>query len=206
MEDGGVGFWRASRIIQKASPAECQIDLKTDAHSGPVRGLEVNPVQPFLVASGSVDAQIMLWDLNGLGEGFAPAANKSSRLEDVTDLAWNRKVAHILATASSNGYTVVWDLKVRKEVMQLALPGGRKAVSAIAWDPENPTHLLTATDDDTTPLIYSWDLRNAHAPNMVRSAACSWMCVLTGRLFRRCRATPRASCRCRGARRTRSSC
>lgn len=166
MEDGGLGFWNASKIIQKASPQECLIDLKA-AHTGPVKGLEVNPIQSFLVASGSVDAQIMLWDLNNLNEGFMPSQTKSSRIEDVTDLAWNKKVAHILATASNNGYTVVWDLKVRKEVMQLCMPGGRKSVSAIAWDPENPTHILTATDDDSTPVIYSWDLRNAHAPNMV---------------------------------------
>lgn len=100
-------------------------------------------------------------------ESFTPSQNKSNRLEDITDLAWNKKVAHILATASNNGSTVIWDLKSRKEVMQLGMPGGRKSVSSIVWDPENPTHILTATDDDSDPVIYSWDLRNAHAPNMV---------------------------------------
>lgn len=75
--------------------------------------------------------------MNNLSQPYSPSANKSSKLEDITDLAWNRIVPHILATASSSGYTVVWDLKGRKEVLQLAAPGQRLSTSAIAWNPEN---------------------------------------------------------------------
>lgn len=123
-------------------------------------------MSPHLLASGSINADILLWDLNGL-QSYPPTGQKSARLEDVSDLAWNCQVPHILATSSANGYTVIWDLKSRKEVIQLCLPGSRKNVSSIAWNPETPTHLLTATDDDQSPVIYSWDLRNSHAPNMV---------------------------------------
>lgn len=56
----------------------------------------------------------------------------------------------------------VWDLKTKKA--SLTLNNNRKRVSAIAWDPNNSTKLLTATPDDNTPLILLWDLRNSNAP------------------------------------------
>ena len=131
-----------------------------------MRGLQVNPFQPFLVASGSVDGEVCLWDLRDLSKPYPPGSSKSQQLEDVTDLAWNLKVPHILATASSNGYTVVWDLKNRKEILQLT--AGRYSISSIAWNPDNPTQLLAASDD--SGLIYSWDLRNARAPEKTLSS------------------------------------
>jgi protein transport protein SEC31 len=78
-----------------------------------------------------------LWDLNNLSQPYSPSSTKSNKLEDITDLAWNRIVPHILATASNSGTTVVWDLKSRKEVLQLTAPGQRVGMSAIAWNPEN---------------------------------------------------------------------
>src|SRR5690606_279615 len=104
------------------------IEMKT-AHQGSVKGLQVNGLQSSLIASGAMNAEVLLWDLNSM-QSYPPTQNKSSRLEDVTDVAWNNQVAHILAAASSNGYTVIWDLRQRKEVIQLCLPGGRKSVSS----------------------------------------------------------------------------
>lgn len=155
-----------NKILMDRS-VESLIELKI-AHQGGVKGLQVNPFQPYLVASGAINSDILLWDLNSL-QSYPPSQSKSLRMEDVTDLAWNCQVPHILATSSNNGYTIIWDLKNRKEAIQLCLPGGRKSVSSIAWNPDNPTHILTASDDDSSPVIYSWDLRNAHAPNMTLS-------------------------------------
>jgi hypothetical protein len=41
---------------------------------------------------------------------------------ETTYIAWNRKVQHILASCSTNGTTVVWDLKRQKPVMTLKDP------------------------------------------------------------------------------------
>lgn len=49
---------------------------------------------------------------------------------------WNKKVPHILATGSSGGFVTVWDVKAKKESLTLNVLG-RKAVSAVAWDPQN---------------------------------------------------------------------
>jgi protein transport protein SEC31 len=52
-----------------------------------------------------------------------------------------------MATSSGTGYTVVWDLKNRREVLQLNYAGGsgavngssfggRRGVTAVAWNPD----------------------------------------------------------------------
>ena len=51
-------------------------------------------------------------------------------------MAWNKEVPHILASGSSNGYTVVWDLRNRKELIKIPYPGGRKPVTAVSWNPD----------------------------------------------------------------------
>ena len=74
-------------------------------------------------------------------------------------------MSHILATGGSGGFVTVWDLKSKKP--SLTLNNNRKPVSAIEWDPNNSTKLLTSTPDDSTPVIFLWDLRNSNAPERV---------------------------------------
>jgi protein transport protein SEC31 len=43
---------------------------------------------------------------------------------EIAHLAWNRKVQHILGTATSAGAVVVWDLKKQRPVISLKDPSG----------------------------------------------------------------------------------
>ena len=133
--------------------------------------------------------------------------------------AVNPSVAHVLATSSSSGHAVVFDLKNKREVCSLSYTGsganqlgqqgwtpqgmgGRKAaVSAVAWHPENPTKLVTASEDDANPIIMLWDLRQAMAPERVRSEDSPIVDARRSSL-----ATSKACSACRGARATPSSC
>ncbi len=62
-------------------------------------------------------------------------------MDNISSVAWNCQVQHIVSTASTNGYTVVWDLRNKKEVMTLAqagqstMTGGKGSISSIAWHP-----------------------------------------------------------------------
>ncbi|KAI9034360.1 hypothetical protein DFJ74DRAFT_600434 [Hyaloraphidium curvatum] len=159
LENGELGLWNPAAIINGGE----SLLTKTGAHSGPVRGLDFNPLQPNLLSTGSNDGEIFIWDLANPTKPYAPAT-KSTKLEDVTCVAWNRQVAHILASASTNGYTVIWDLRNRRELIQLAHPGGRKGITAISWNPDTPTQIVTASDDDNSPALLVWDLKNARAP------------------------------------------
>ena len=60
-----------------------------------------------------------------------------ARADDFECLDWNKKAAasQILATGSSAGFVTVWDVREKKERLTLHNLG-RKAVSAVVWDPE----------------------------------------------------------------------
>ena len=62
---------------------------------------------------------------------------KSPKLEDITAISWNRHHFQILAAASNNGNTVIWDLKNKKEIINIAHPGGRRMITGLAWNPES---------------------------------------------------------------------
>lgn len=73
---------------------------------------------------------------------------------------------HILVTGSTGGFVTVWDIKAKKESLTLN-NYGRKPVSAVAWNPDEPTRLATATPSEQDPLILLWNLRNSSAPERI---------------------------------------
>ncbi|KAG9056927.1 protein transport protein S31 [Serendipita sp. 407] len=166
MENGELGLWDPAKIVESA---EASI-LKNKPHDGPVRGLDFNPIAKNLLASGATNGQIFVWDLKDLTSPYSPGG-RSSRLDEITALSWNSGVQQILATSSSTGFTVVWDLRGKREVVALSYSAGggpmqssRRGQSAVAWHPSNSTRLITASEDDASPIIMLWDLRNARAP------------------------------------------
>jgi protein transport protein SEC31 len=147
---------------------------------------------------------VYIWDLKDPSKPYTPTpGTRSTKLDEITSVAWNQQVQYVLAGASSTGYTVVWDLRGKREVVALAYgggagtlagqmnvtgngmaAGGRRGMSAIAWHPDNvsicikvkgvallttsqATRLVTASEDDSSPIIMVWDLRNARAPEKV---------------------------------------
>ncbi|KAF9386751.1 protein transport protein S31 [Mortierella sp. AD011] len=177
MENGELNLWDANAIL---NGSENVLFSRQTNHSGPVRGLHFNPFQQNLLSSASSNGEIFIWDLGNLTKPYTPGS-RSSKLEDITCVAWNNHVQHILATSSTTGYTVVWDLKSKREVLTLSYPGAsvggmgsmgnlgqmgasRRGITAIAWNPDVATQIITATEDDNNPVILVWDLRYAHAP------------------------------------------
>lgn len=101
--------------------------------------------------------QIYIWDLKDPSKPYSPGT-RSTKLDETTAIAWNHHVAHILATSSSTGYTVVWDLRGKREMVALAYSGGagttggsvhgggamaiggRRGMSDVSWHPDNVGH------------------------------------------------------------------
>lgn len=140
-----------------------------------MRGLDFNTHQTNLLASGATNGEvrphslslplslradrvrepkIYIWDLTTPNKPFSPGT-RSRSIDDITTLAWNSHVSHVLATGSDSGYTVVWDLKSKREVTALSYTaggaagapsglgqggwggGGKRGVSAVQWHPDN---------------------------------------------------------------------
>ncbi|KEY70409.1 hypothetical protein S7711_06577 [Stachybotrys chartarum IBT 7711] len=157
LENGTLELWDAEKLESGAEDASIS---KTTKHSGAVKTLQFNPLKPHILATAGAKGELFIYDVNSIESPFR--LGNAARSDDIECLAWNRKVSHILATGGTGGFVTVWDLKTKKA--SLTLNNSRKPVSAIAWDPNNSTKLLTATPDDNTPLIFLWDLRNSNAP------------------------------------------
>lgn len=54
----------------------------------------------------------------------ASATTAAGAQPEITHLAWNRKVQHILGTCSAGGAVVVWDLKKQRPVISFKDPSG----------------------------------------------------------------------------------
>ncbi|KAJ1926177.1 protein transport protein S31 [Tieghemiomyces parasiticus] len=188
MANGELVLWDAQTVINGAGAPDAEattadsVVFRSNNHTGALAGMDFNNQQKHVLATGAGNGEIYIWDLETPAKPYSPGP-RSTKLEDVTSLAWNNQVTHILASASTTGYTVIWDLKNRREVMslsyaqQLQMPGlvgggngnGRRGVTAVAWNPDNATQLVTATEDDQNPVVMMWDLRNAQAPERIFS-------------------------------------
>lgn len=161
LENGSVDVWDAEKL--RSGSGEALIS-RTSKHSGAVKALQWNSYRHNLLASAGAKGEIFIYDLNNMANPFR-LGGTAARADDIECLDWNKqeKTAHILATGSSGGFVTVWDVKQKKDILTLNNQG-RKAVSAVAWDPEESTKLATATPSDQEPLIYLWSLRNSSAP------------------------------------------
>ncbi|KAM6076156.1 protein transport protein Sec31A isoform 4-T5 [Chlamydotis macqueenii] len=159
-ENGSVILYDPAKII--AGDAEVIIAQK-DKHTGPVRALDVNMFQTNLVASGANESEIYIWDLNNFATPMTPGV-KTQPLEDISCIAWNRQVQHILASASPSGRATVWDLRKNEPIIKVSDHNNRMHCSGLAWHPDVATQMVLASEDDRLPVIQMWDLRFASSP------------------------------------------
>ena len=156
-ENGTLELWDAEKLISGTSPASIGTASK---HSGAIKSIQFNPLKPNILATAGDKGELFVYDVNDISSPFR-LGPVPGRADDLECLAWNRKVSHILASGGASRYVTVWDLKTKKASLNLNTQC--KATSAIAWDPNNSTKLLTASPDDSDPVICLWDLRNSNA-------------------------------------------
>ncbi|KAG8734949.1 protein transport protein S31 [Ceratobasidium sp. 414] len=100
LESGQLGLWDPAQITH-------QTESRPSA--------SFNPPQHSLLPSGGTGSERYLWDPKNPTMPYRPGT-RSRRLDGVSYLAWNAKVAHILASSNLSGYTVVWDLRGRGHI------------------------------------------------------------------------------------------
>ncbi|KAF2636434.1 WD40 repeat-like protein [Massarina eburnea CBS 473.64] len=165
LDSGALVLWDAEKLRAGASDALIE---QIDKHTGPIQAIQFNPFRPHLLASAGAKGELYVHDIDDQSKSFR-LGKAGANPDEYTSLDWNKKVPHILATGSSGGFATVWDVKQKKENLTLN-NYGRKSVSAVSWDPEVPTRLVTAIPTDQNPLVLSWDLRNSNAPEKTLQA------------------------------------
>eukprot|EP01118_Nematostelium_gracile_P009122 TRINITY_DN3055_c0_g1_i1.p1 TRINITY_DN3055_c0_g1~~TRINITY_DN3055_c0_g1_i1.p1 ORF type:complete len:479 (-),score=131.65 TRINITY_DN3055_c0_g1_i1:316-1752(-) len=163
LANGEVHIWDASKII---SNAEDSLITKSTKHpsGSPVQALDFNPSQHNFLASGGADSEIFVYDLQNASSPTVFSLGSKNSQDSVTTVSWNRKVAHILASATYSGTTSIWDVKQKRPLLNFTDQNKRMRIRSLAWNPEEGTQLVTTSDDDNTPVIALWDLRNTYAP------------------------------------------
>ncbi|MFT7807196.1 protein transport protein Sec31B-like isoform X1 [Arapaima gigas] len=165
-ENGTLTVYSPEEILKSGEGA---IVGQSGKHTGPVRALDFNPFQSNLLASGANDSEIYIWDLNNFNNPMTPGAKsqvniKFQPVEDISVVAWNRQVQHILASAHPSGKAVVWDLRKNEPIIKISDHSNRMHCSGMLWHPEVATQLVLASEDDRLPVIQMWDLRFATSP------------------------------------------
>ncbi|XVF73580.1 hypothetical protein PTKIN_Ptkin12aG0213500 [Pterospermum kingtungense] len=163
--DGNIDLWNPLTLIRSEANGQPLVGHLA-RHKGPVRGLEFNGITPNLLASAADDGEICIWDLAAPAQPshFPPLRGSGSATQgEISFLSWNSKVQHILASTSYNGTTVVWDLKKQKPVISFA-DSVRRRCSVLQWHPDVATQLVVASDEDGSPALRLWDMRNIMSP------------------------------------------
>ncbi len=143
MVDGSIKVFNPAALGGPQQGSKDALITSIDRHAtGGVRALEFNPNVPNLLASGAGESEIFITDLsNPLNPSvYSPGAKLNAPPGDVSCVAWNRKVQHILASTSHNGQSVVWDLKLKRHVISFSDPNNKsQRNSVIEWSPDVST-------------------------------------------------------------------
>ena len=157
MENGVIHVWNPKAIMEN-KPSLIRT-IKGHA-PGPIKALQFNPLNLSQLATGGSDGKVLIVNLDKSDEAFMPCDSTQQNAQ-ITAVAWNSQVSHIVASAAADGTVSVWDLKSKKAWCKLRCEAAGQAVADLAWNPTEGLHLLTASADDRNPVIKLWDLRSS---------------------------------------------
>ncbi|MCJ1409461.1 Histone acetyltransferase type B subunit 2 [Ptychographa xylographoides] len=138
-----------------------------DGHSDAINALSFNPASEFVLATGSADKSIGIWDLRNLKIKLHSLAGHQ---DSVTSLAWHPFEEAILGSSSYDRRVIFWDLsRVGEEQTPedaedgppelLFMHGGHtNRISDFSWNMNDPWVLCSAAEDN---LIQVWKVANA---------------------------------------------
>ena len=126
--------------------------FRPGSHTDAVIALSWNQVHKQVIASGSADKTVKLWDVT---QG-TNASTFSHHRDKVQSVAWNCKEGTLLATASYDRTMSLVDARSSGDASNVKSVKISSDSEAIAWDPFHPERLTVVTDDGT---ISCWDVR-----------------------------------------------
>jgi histone-binding protein RBBP4 len=128
-----------------------------DAHVAEVNCLSFNPYSEYILATGSADKTVALWDLRNLK---LKLHSFESHKDEVFQVQWSPHNETILASSGTDRRLHVWDLsKIGEEQSAedaedgppelLFIHGGHTAkISDFAWNPNEPWVVCSVSEDN----------------------------------------------------------
>jgi periodic tryptophan protein 1 len=143
-------------VRQKASRPMEKGGLRYGSHTDAVMSLSWNPIHKQVIASGSADRTVKLWDVTKASSGDATATTFTHHKNKVQSVAWNPKEGTLLATGSYDRTVAILDARSNGSKSNIKQVRITADCEKIAWDPLNTEYLTVVTEDGT---INCWDVR-----------------------------------------------
>lgn len=130
---------------------------KIEAHKGEVNCVSFNPFSEFVLATGSADRTVALWDMRNLSLKVHSFENHA---DDILQVEWHPFNEAVLASASSDRRVSIWNLaKIGEEQDPedaedgppelLFIHGGHtNKVSDFSWNKNEPWVIASVAEDN----------------------------------------------------------
>ncbi|KAI5412538.1 hypothetical protein KIW84_057266, partial [Lathyrus oleraceus] len=91
----------------------CNPDLRLRGHNTEGYGLSWSTFKQGHLLSGSDDAQICLWDINGTPKNKSLDAMQIFKVHEgvVEDVAWHLRHEYLFGSVGDDQYLLIWDLR-----------------------------------------------------------------------------------------------
>ncbi|KAJ3406640.1 hypothetical protein HDU80_010750 [Chytriomyces hyalinus] len=126
-------------------------------HVDAVMCLAWNKMHPSLLASGSADTTIKLWDLSSSTPEVAIRSFTNHKAK-VQGLAWNPSQGQVLLSGGYDKQSHIFDTRTPASVLSFKLTAD---VECLKWDPLHPERFLVSTEDG---IVKCFDGRSPKTP------------------------------------------
>jgi periodic tryptophan protein 1 len=128
--------------------------LRPGSHTDAVMALSWNAIHPQVIASGSADKTVKLFDVTKATSDDCNAATFTHHRDKVQSVEWHPTEGTLLATGSYDRSVALVDARSNgRDVKKVKIPSD---CEALAWDPFHAEYLTVACEDGT---VKCWDVR-----------------------------------------------
>jgi periodic tryptophan protein 1 len=125
----------------KHGPARVAKRVQADRHVDAVMAIAWNPVQKNLIATGSADTTIKLWDMQNPEKALHSYSHHTDKVQAV---AWNPNEPTVLLSGGYDKRACVFDSRQPEKILEWNLGAD---VECMKWDPHHAEMFYVSTED-----------------------------------------------------------